>query len=67
MDDRKDWGMWKENSEKKVREHIPSVFSIPTKSSLRSMGNNYGVYRGKDCMKKFCEYFKKMKSLTKEQ
>ena len=48
-------------------------------SSFRSIENKHGVYRGKDCMKKFCEYLrepvmkvitfkkKKMNLLTKEQ
>ena len=46
---------------------------------FRSMKNRHDVYRGKDCMKKFCESLrehamkiinlknKKMKLLTKEQ
>ena len=25
-------------------------------SSVKSLEENHGVYRGKDCMKKFCEY-----------
>ena len=25
-------------------------------SSIKSLEENHGVYRGKDCMKKFCEY-----------
>ena len=47
-------------------------------SSLRSIGNMHDVYRGKDCMKKFCEFLredamkiivfeKNMKLLTEEQ
>ena len=52
---------------------------MSTISSFRSIGNKYDVYRGKGCMKKFCESlrehamriinFKKeeMKVLTKEQ
>ena len=46
-------------------------------SSLRSIENKHDVYRGKACMKKFCEFlreqamitinFKRMKLLTKEQ
>ena len=42
----------------KVSKHIPSGFSISTISSCRSIENKYNkydVYRGKDCMKKFCE------------
>ena len=39
----------------KVSEHIPSGFSISKIFSFRSIENNHDVYRGKDCMKKFCE------------
>ena len=47
--------------------------------SFRSIPNKHDVYKGKDCMKKFCEFLrehqmriinfkkKKMKLLTKEQ
>ena len=42
----------------KVSKHIPSGFSISTISSLRSIENKHDVYRGKDCMKRFCEYLK---------
>ena len=59
-------------------KHIPSGFSMSTISSFRSIENTYDVYKGKDCMKKFCEFLrkhamkintlkKKMKLLTKEQ
>ena len=63
----------------KVSEHIPSGFSMPTISSFRSIENKHGVYRGKDCMKKFSKLLrdhavklinfkkKKTKSLIKEQ
>ena len=52
---------------------------MSTISSFRSIKNKHGVYRGKDCMKIFCEFLrehaikkiifkkKKMKLLTKEQ
>ena len=43
------------SSTTKVSEHIPSRFSMSTISSFKSIGNNHDVYRGKDCMKKFCE------------
>ena len=48
-------------------------------TSFRSIQNKHDVYRGKDCMKKFCEFLrepaieminlkkKKIKLLTKEQ
>ena len=39
----------------KVSEHIPSGFSMSTISFFRSTENKHDVYRGKDCMKKFCE------------
>ena len=49
----------KNNSENssatKVSEHTPSGFSMPTISSFRSIENKHDVYRGKDCMKKFCQ------------
>ena len=63
----------------KVGEHIPSGFSRSTISSCRSIEDEYDAYRGKDCMKKFCESLreqsikkiifkkKKMKLLAKQQ
>ena len=62
----------------KVRENIPSDFSMSTISLSKSIEENHDIYRGKDCMKKFCESLreramkiinfkkKKMKVLTKE-
>ena len=48
----------KNNPEKssttKVSEHVPSGFSLSTISSFKSIENKHDVYRGKDCMKKFC-------------
>ena len=41
------------SSTTKVSEHIPSGFSMSTISWFRSIENKHGVYRGKDCMKKF--------------
>ena len=59
----------------KVSEHIPSDFSMSTISSYRSIENKHDLYRGKDCMKKFCEFlrehaikiikFKKKKKINK--
>ena len=43
------------SSTTKVGQHIPSEFSMSTISSFKSIKNKYDVYRGKDCMKKFCE------------
>ena len=63
----------------KKSKHIPSGFSMVTISTFRSMENKRDVYRGKDCMKMFCQSLrqyamkiinfkkKKMKLLTKEQ
>ena len=39
----------------KVSKHIPSGFSMSITSSFRSIENKHDIYRGKDCMKKFCE------------
>ena len=62
----------------KINLHIPSGFSMSTISSCRSIENKH-VYRGKDCMKKLCEFLrehamkiinfkkKKTKLLTKKQ
>ena len=63
----------------KLSEHIPSGFWMSTILSFKSLESEHDVYRGKDCMKKFCESLrehamkiinfkkKKMKLLTKEQ
>ena len=67
------------SSTAKASEHIPSGSSMSAISLFRSIENKHDVYRGKACMKKFCEYLrehamkiinfkkKKMKLLTKEQ
>ena len=67
------------SSATKVSEHIPSWFLMSTISSSRTIENKHDAYRGKDCLKKFCEFLKKhamkrtnfkkkkMKFLTKEQ
>ena len=39
----------------KVGEHVSSGFSMSTTSSFKSIENKHDVYRGKDCMKNFCE------------
>ena len=53
---------WKNNPENlsttKVREHIPSGFSMSTISSFRSIEHKHDVYRSKDCMKRFCQYLR---------
>ena len=46
------------SSTAKVSEHIPSDFSMPIISSFRSIENKHDVYKGKDCMKKFCGFVK---------
>ena len=46
------------SSTTKVSEYFPSGFSIFTISSFRSIENKHHVYRGKDCMKKFCEFLR---------
>ena len=38
----------------KVSEHIPTGFAMSTISSFRSIENKHDVYRGNNCMKKFC-------------
>ena len=39
-------------------KYIPSGFSMSTISSFRSIENKHDVYRGKDCMNKFCEFLR---------
>ena len=61
---------------KKVAEYIPSSFPVSTISLFKAVESKHDVYRGKDCMKKFCESlrehrmnltsFKKAKLLTNE-
>ena len=46
------------SSTTKVDEYIPSGFSMSTKSSLKSIENMHDVYRGKNCMKKFCKFLR---------
>ena len=43
------------SSTRKVSEHIPSGFLMPTISSFRSIENKHYIYRAKDRMNKFCE------------
>ena len=69
----------KNSSTTKISKNIPPGFSISKISSFRSIESKHDVYRGKDCMKKFCEFLrehamkiinfkkKKLKLLTKEQ
>ena len=46
------------SSTAKVSKDIPSGFSMSTMSSFISIENKNDVYRGKDCMKRFCEFLK---------
>ena len=59
-----------------VSEHIPSGLSMSTISSFTISSSTISSFRGKTCMKKFCEFLrehalkiinKKMSLLTKEQ
>ena len=38
----------------KVGEYIPLGFLMPTISLFKPVKNEHNVYRGEDCMKKFC-------------
>ena len=42
----------------KLCKHIPSGYSMSTILSFKSMKNKHDVHRGKDCMKKFCEFLR---------
>ena len=44
------------SSTTKVSKHLPSGFSMSTISSFKNIENKYDAYRGKDFMKKFCEF-----------
>ena len=46
------------SSTTRISEDIPSGFSMSTISSFRSIENKHDVYRGKDCMKNFCEFLR---------
>ena len=51
----------------KVGQRIPSGFSMSTTSSFKSIENSHDLYRGKDCMKKFCKYLREhVMKITKE-
>ena len=45
-----------DTSTTKESEHIQSGFSTSTISSFRSIENKLDVCRGKNCMRKFCEF-----------
>ena len=44
-----------ESSATKINKHTPSGYSIFTSCSFDESKNKLNYYRGKDCMKKFCE------------
>ena len=46
------------SSTTKVNKHIPTDFSMSTISLFRSIKNKQNIYRGKDCMKNFCEFLR---------
>ena len=46
------------SSTTKVSEHILSGLSMSTIPSFSSKENKHDVCRGKDCMKKFCEFLR---------
>ena len=41
-----------------LEKHILAGFSMSTISSFKNIEDKHNVYRGKDCMKKFCESFR---------
>ena len=43
------------SSTTKLGERIPSGFSMSTMSTFKCIKNKHDLYRGKDCMKNFCE------------
>ena len=57
------------SSTTKGSEHVLSCFSMSTISLFRSIENKHDVYRGKDCMKKFCKFLKEhaMKIILKRK
>ena len=42
------------SSTTKIVEHIPSGYSMSTVWAFDNVENRHGLYREKDCMKKFC-------------
>ena len=38
-----------------IAKHIPPGFSMSTILSFKNIKNNHNLYRGKNCMKKFCK------------
>ena len=44
---------------KKIGEHIPCGYSVSTLRTCDGIENKHDVYRGGDCMKKFCKSVRK--------
>ena len=48
----------KESYTKEVKQHIPSGFCIYSKFAYGHVENPLKLYRGKDCVEKFCDYIR---------
>ena len=48
----------KESYTKKVNQHIPSGYCVYSKFAYGEVKNPLKLYRGKDCIEKFCEYIR---------
>ena len=53
------------SSTTKIRDHIPSCFSVPAVSSIGSVENKHDVCKGKDCLKMFSKYLREHKKKKK--
>ena len=42
----------------RVNNHIPSGWCVHSKFAYGRVENPLNIYRGKDCVKKFCEHIK---------
>ena len=47
-----------QNSSTIIRENIACSYSMSTICTFDDRENKHDIYRGKGCMKKFCEYLK---------
>ena len=47
-----------QNSSTIIRENIACGYSMSTICTFDDIENKHDIYRGKGCMKKFCEYLK---------
>ena len=50
------------SSRSKVSEHIPSVLTMSTISSFKSVKNKHDMYRGKSCIKNFLWFLKRARN-----